>query len=437
MTTQTQGRAVVLGGSVAGLFAARVLSDRFSEVVVVERDRLADEPVVRKGVPQGRHVHSLWTPALTSLEALLPGLTAELVADGAVEADAGDMRWWHAGAFRVRPKVGVGLLIQSRTLFEHHVRRRVRALARVTVRDETEVLGLSGGPTRVTGVRLRAKRAGAVEEHLEAELIVDATGRTSNGTAWLQALGAETPEETELAVDIAYVTRQFKRRTNDLDAFRVLLVSPIGPAERRIAVLFPIEGDRWCATLAGWLGDHPPLDEAGWLEFARALPTPEFHEFVRGLEPVGEVSQFRFASNLRRHWERVRSPAERFVVLGDALCSFNPAYGQGMSVAAFETRALATALGDGLDGLPARYFKLAARVVDQAWALSAGEDLRHPEVKGKRPFGSSFINAWVARLHRMSHHDEVVHQAMVRVFSLEQPLTTLLSPKLLWRALVR
>ncbi|MEQ1571559.1 MAG: FAD-binding monooxygenase [Myxococcota bacterium] len=427
-------RAVVLGGSVAGLFVARVLADRFDEVVVVERDPLPDDAALRKGVPQGRHVHSIWSPALGYLEGLLPGLKSALLADGAVEADAGDMRWWHAGAFRVRPRVGIGLSIQSRALFEQHVRRRVRAVPRVVVRDEVEVVGLTGTAERVAGARVRER--GAAEQVLEADLVVDATGRTSRGSAWVAALGATPPAETELGVDIAYVTRQFHRRPGDLDAFRVLLVSPVGPAERRIGVLFPIEGDRWCATLAGWLGDHPPLDRQGWLEFARELPTPEFHAFVSELEPVGEISQFRFASNLRRHWEGARRPPERYVVVGDALCSFNPAYGQGMSVAAFETRGLGQALDGGLDGLGRRYFRAAARVVDQAWALSAGEDLRHPEVVGARPLGAPLINAYVARLHRASHRDEGVHRAMVSVFSLESPLTTLLTPRLAWRALV-
>jgi 2-polyprenyl-6-methoxyphenol hydroxylase-like FAD-dependent oxidoreductase len=427
-------RAVVLGGSIGGLFAARVLADHFDSVTVIERDRLADTADVRKGVPQARHVHSIWTPALSYLEGLLPGLTDGLKAAGAVEADAGrDFHWWHAGGFRVRPDVGVGLLIQSRALFELHVRRRVRTHARIEVRDETDVLGLTVESGRVTGARVKP-RAGE-EQVLPATLVVDATGRHTPAPRWLAEAALAAPSETELAVDIAYVSRRFRRRPDDMNRFRVLLISPVGPKERRIAVLFPIEGDQWCATLAGWLGDHPPLDEQGWLGFARDMPTPAFHDFVAALEPAGEMSQYRFASNLRRHYEKLPQPAEGFVALGDALCSFNPCYGQGMSVAAFEARELEHALRDGLDRLPKRYFARAARIVDQSWALSAGEDLRHPEVKGPRPTGSSFINAYVERLHRASHSQPEVHRAMVEVFSLHRPLTTLLTPRMALRAL--
>ena len=429
-------KAIVLGGSIAGLFSARVLADHFDEVVVLERDRLSDEGEARKGVPQGRHVHSIWSPALQYLEGLLPGLRQGLLSAGAVQADAGrDFHWWHAGGFRVRPDVGISCIIQSRELFESHVRRKVRAVPRVDLRDETEVLGLviEGGTVR--GVRCRP-RGHSGETLILSDLVVDALGRHTPIPKWCGEAGLPVPQQTELVVDIAYVTRRFRRRPGDLERFRVMLISPIGPAERRIAVLFPIEGDQWVATLAGWLGDHPPLDEAGWLAYAKSMPNRDWFDFVSQLEPLSSPSQYRFPSNLRRHWERIGSPPPRLLAVGDALCSFNPAYGQGMSVAAFETRALGACLRKGLERLPERYNRMAARVVDQAWALSAGEDLRHPEVKGRRPVGSALINAYVERLHRASHTREDVHRAMVEVFSLHRPLPTLLTPSMAVRALV-
>jgi 2-polyprenyl-6-methoxyphenol hydroxylase-like FAD-dependent oxidoreductase len=431
-------RAVVLGGSVAGLTAARVLSDTFDEVVVVERDPLDDTRQPRKGVPQGRHVHGIYSTGLLILESLFPGLRDDLLQSGAVEADMGsEFHWWHWGGFRLPQPAGVRALLQSRPLLEQQLRRHLRRVPRVVVKDETDVLApvASNDGSRVVGVRVRDRRAGQFETTLTADLVVDATGRGSRAPRWMEELGFQRPPETELFVDLAFATRIYRRRPSDLAPFKALVISPAGPAERRLGVIFPIEDERWSASLAGWVGDHPPLDEEGWLKFAASLPTPEFHRVVASAEPLGTIVQHKFPSNLRRHWERLSRWPERLVVLGDAMCSFNPAYGQGMTVASFECRELGACVAQGLDGLPRRFYRRAGAIVDRAWTLAAGEDLRFPQVRGPRPFGAEYVNAYIARLHRASHKDPTVLKALLEVMSLRRPPPWLMTPGMLWRAI--
>ena len=434
----TSRRAVVLGGSIAGLMAARVLSDSFDDVLVIERDRLDDTCQPRKGVPQGRHVHGIYSTGIFILDSLFPGLRAELLQGGAVEADMGaEFRWWHWGGFRLPKTAGVRALLQSRPLLEQHLRRQVRKLSRIVVKDDTDVVAAVGGDggSRVIGVRVRERGREQLESTVHAELVVDATGRGSRASRWMEELGFAPPPETELFVDLSYATRIYRRRASDLGPFKAMVVSPAGPMERRLGVLFPIENERWSATLAGWVGDHPPLDEKGWLAFAASLPTPELHRVLLAGEPLGEIVQHKFPSNLRRHWEGLRRWPERFVALGDAMCSFNPAYGQGMTVAAFECQALGECVKRGLEGLPARFYRQAGRIVDRAWTLAAGEDLRYPEVRGPRPFGAAFVNAYIARLHRASHKDGAVLKALLEVMSLRRAPPSLMTPRMLLRSI--
>jgi 2-polyprenyl-6-methoxyphenol hydroxylase-like FAD-dependent oxidoreductase len=431
--------AIVIGGSMAGLAAARVLAERFERVTVLERDALDGEGAPRKGVPQGRHVHSLYSTGLAVLEDLFPGLGRDLLAAGSTRADLGaDIRWWHWGGWRTVATVGRDMLFQTRPMLEGHVRRRLRAVPNVTIRGDADVARLIGERgARVTGVALRARRDGAAEETIAGDLVVDATGRGSRAPRWVEDLGFAAPRVTELRIDLAYASRVFRRRGDELGGVAAMAISPAGPAERRIGVIFPVEGDRYLVSLGGWVGDHPPTDEAGWLAFARALPTPELHDVLRRLEPIGEIAPYRVAANLRRHWEKLARVPEGFVVVGDAVASFNPAYGQGMTVAALEAIDLRTALASGLEGLPRRFFRRAARTVTRAWTLAAGEDLRFPEVTGPRPLGARAVNAYVAACHRATHRDPDVLRAMYSVFELQRRPEVLVAPGMLarvWRA---
>jgi 2-polyprenyl-6-methoxyphenol hydroxylase-like FAD-dependent oxidoreductase len=445
MTTTPSNRkishahAVVIGGSMAGLLAARVLSERFERVTILEKDHFPATAENRKSVPQGRHVHGLLAGGFRAMEALFPDLKDELLSAGAEVGDVvGDGRWHQFGRYKARFDSGLEGITVSRPLLEATVRGRVLALPNVGVVEGARVRGLltTADKSRVTGVRFQ--RSGGGIEALQADLTLDASGRGSRTPAWLGALGYPPPAEDEIRIDMGYTSRCYRREPSDLGGDFGAIVTGTPPHERRTGTMLRIDGDRWHVTLGGFLGDRAPADEAGFLAFARSLPAPDVYDFLEGAEPVSEFATYRFPSSLRRRYERLVRFPEGVLVTGDAVCSFNPVYGQGMSVAALEALALRESLaeqGESLDGLHRRFFHRAARVVDTPWGLAAGADFAYPEVEGKRPFGAALTNRYVAGLHAVAAHDEVVCRAFFEVLNLLAPPASLFRPRIALRVL--
>ncbi|MEV0358511.1 FAD-dependent monooxygenase [Nocardia sp. NPDC050697] len=431
-------RAVVLGAGIAGLLAARVLTENYSEVVVVERDSLDDG--WRRGVPQARHLHGLLDRGRTVLEELFPGFTAEVAARGATTAEALVGTRWYLGGARLAPtSTGLTSVMATRPLLEAVLRERVLALPEVRLHTGS-VRGLIGDAHAVRGVRVSGDAesvSGGTE--LAADLVIDATGRGSRAPQYLADLGAPTPAEERLEVDLGYASALFPRTEGQLDNHSSVIVST-GPDGRGGGAI-RVEGDRWHVTLAGMLGDHPPTDLPGFTAFAATLAAPDIHALVAGAEPLGEITPHRFRSPLRRRYERLRTVPAGFLVIGDALCSFNPLYAQGMAVAAQQALVLrgclATAARRSPDpALPARFYAAASAVVDVAWRLSAGSDLANPGVRGQRTARTRLTNAYVARAHRAAHADPVVARAFLRVGNLVDPPAALLRPALARRILL-
>jgi 2-polyprenyl-6-methoxyphenol hydroxylase-like FAD-dependent oxidoreductase len=285
----------------------------------------------------------------------------------------------------------------------------------------------------VVGARVQSAEAEA--RTLPAELVIDATGRGSRTPELLARLGFGKPRISEVGVDVGYATRLF-RRTRYVPGWKAMLVTPTPPATRRIGVLFPVEGQRWIVTLGGWFGEHPPTDEAGFMEFAKGLPSRDLHEFVRGLEPLSAIKAYRFPSSLRRHYEELTLP-DGFNVVGDAAASFNPIYGQGMTVAALEGLGLRDCLqkhrAGSIVGLSRAVQRMVARTIDIPWMVAVGEDLRYPEAIGSRPLPQRVINAYLARVHRASAHDADVALAFQRVMHMLEAPPSLLRPRTVWR----
>ena len=221
--------AVVLGASMGGLTAARVLADAYGRVTVVDRDLLPAPGVQRRGVPQGRHAHGLLARGREALEELFPGLTDELVARGALYGDIQlHGRWYNEGVRLRQAPSGLNSLSVSRPLLEGHVRRRLAAFPNVSIVDGCDVAGLVATPDRrrVTGVRMLRRGAGGPGQVLEADLVVDATGRGSRSPAWLAALGYEPPEQEAVRPRIAYASAVYRRRPAEhLDGDRVVIVA--------------------------------------------------------------------------------------------------------------------------------------------------------------------------------------------------------------------
>jgi 2-polyprenyl-6-methoxyphenol hydroxylase-like FAD-dependent oxidoreductase len=421
-------RAVVIGASMSGLLAARVLADHFTEVEVLDRDPLPAEPAHRKGVPQGRHAHGLLAAGGRALEQLFPGLMRELVARGATEGDAAqDLRWFQFGVYKARFHSGIEGTFLSRPLLESAVRARVAALPNVTVRQGVDVRGLAHRDGRVIGVE--CGDAGGGTTLRPAVLVVDASGRGSRTPAWLTAMGYDAPQEETVPVDVTYTTRVLERRPGEMDGSLGMIVPPRAPAETRGAALLAMEGDRWILTLIGMVGDRAPADDAGFLAYARSLGAPEIGALVASARPLSEFVTYRFAANVRRRYERLRRFPRGLVVIGDALASFNPIYGQGMTVASREALALDAALREGAyDAVAPRFFRRAARVIDNPWTLTVGEDLRYPQVPGPRPLPVRLLHRYIGALHYASATDAAVCRAFHRVANMLAAPPSLLHP---------
>lgn len=437
MSEQAGRHAVVIGASMSGLLASRVLSAYFDRVTLLERDEVTGEAVPRKGQPHARHLHSLLAQGLAIFERFFPGLREDLCAGGAMLGDMGaDMRWHAYGGYRRQFASGMTGVLMTRAFLEQCVRRRVLALPNVTVRSRTDVDQPVDAGGRITGVRVDGNGAGP--EVVEADLVVDASGRGTATPKWMEALGYGRPEESAVKINMGYSTRFFHRRPGDLEGAKLVLVSAHLPGIRRSGYVFPVEGDRWMATLGGWGGEYPPADESGFLEHARGLAAPDVHALLSRLEPMSDIVQHRLPSNLRRHYERMRRWPERYLVMGDAVASFNPVYAQGMTSAAMQAAVLDGVLaerGDGLDGLRERYFPAVARVVDMAWRLAVGEDFRALTTSGPKPPGTDMINAYVTRVHRATQSDPAVYRAFLDVMNLVRPASTLLRPRMVWRVM--
>jgi 2-polyprenyl-6-methoxyphenol hydroxylase-like FAD-dependent oxidoreductase len=429
-------RAVVLGAGIAGLTAARVLAGHGVAVTLVERDRLAEGVGHRPGVPQSRHVHALLTRGSRELERLFPGLTSELLAAGALELDWTEQRIRSLMGWSPRYTSGLRSVFCSRELLEGAVRRRVLALPQVKALDIRDAVGLVGDSRRVTGVRVRVRGvpSQAGTSTLEADLVVDATGRASSTPRWLEALGLEAPRESVVSSQLGYASQEFSMPAGFAEDWRLLVVRQPAPSTRA-AALYPIEGNRWFLTLAGHGGELSSHDQQGFLEFARSIDG--IAEVIDASQPVGPVHGYRRTENRWRHWEGGGDWPEGLVVLGDAMCSFNPAYGQGMTVATLQ----AVRLDDVLTERPwgptsARAVqRRAAGVLRGAWTLATQEDFREPSALGHRSPATRVAHRYTDLVLRAATRDVAVNTRFFEVAHLVRPAAALAEPSMVRRVL--
>ena len=429
--------ALVIGASVAGLLAARVLSDTYERVTIVERDELPAIGQNRKAVPQGSHAHVMLASGQRSIEELLPGITDELFAAGAQSCKSlREVRFVIAGHELTREASGADVLLASRPLIEGHVRRRVLALANVTVRERCDAVDLltSSDRERVTGVRVRGRSGAGGEEPLDADLVIAASGRAARVPALLEALGYPRPKEDRLAVDLMYVSRRVRLQPGALDEDKLVLIGARPGLPRGVMLI--AQEDHWILTASGYGAEHhPPTDEGGYLEFIATVAPPVVVAAISESEPLGDIVTHGFPANQRRRYERLKRFPDGLLVVGDAISNFNPLYGQGMSVAALEATALRRCLEGAEQRLAKRFFRAAGKVVNQAWDMAVGGDLALPEVQGHRPLAQRLTNAYVERLLRVAERDPVVAGAFGDVGDLLAPPQEVMRPRILWRVL--
>jgi len=438
-TARLGEHAVVLGASMAGLLAARVLGDFYTRVTVVERDALGDSVIARRGVPQGRQIHALLMRGAQAMEELLPGFLEELTADGAAEFDGADLsKLYFCMNGHVAVRTGASTQIRSynmtRPFLEGHVRRRVRALANVTFLDDHDVADISLTPDgRVTGARV-VGRTRQVESELTADLVVDATGRGARTPATLKRFGYDPPAEDEVGVDLVYVS-QLVRWPGDALHEMGVIVAPV-PGRPTGFAFMKCEHDTAFVTVFGMAGNDPPVDLPGMCAFAEGFSPPHVLAAARSAEPLGRAARHRFPSSRWRRYDKARRFPDGLIVVGDAVCSFNPIYVQGMTVAALEALLLRDCLSAGTDDLPRRFFRAAAKPIGQAWQLAVGGDLSLPEIEGTPPLATRLLNGYVDRVLTAAEYDISVLEQFMKVAWLVDSPVKLMRPQIVRRAVL-
>jgi 2-polyprenyl-6-methoxyphenol hydroxylase-like FAD-dependent oxidoreductase len=375
------------------------------------------------------------------LDELFPGLVGDMIAGGLpVIRDFAELRFAPGGHLLcLRGRPGEPFICQaSRPYLEGHVRARVRGLPAVEIVDRCEIVGLvtTAARDRVTGVRLLHLAAdGAAEETLDADLVVDATGRGGRTPVWLATIGYDQPSEEQLTIQLKYATRHLRLRPGALGGQKMVSIGA-QPGRPTGFVLFAQEQDRWILTAIGYDGHHPPTDPEGFLAFVEAIAPPDVFAAIRDAESFDEIVAHRFPANLRRRYERLRRFPAGLLVFGDAICSSNPAYALGMSVAALQAEALRNSLAGGDRDLARRFFRAAAIPVGMAWQLTVGADLALPQVTGPRPLPVRVINAYVNRVLIAAEHDPAVAEQFMRVVALQAPSKRVFRPSTALRVLL-
>lgn len=433
--------AVVIGGGLAGLTAAQVLVEHFDRVTVVERDHLPDTPDHRPGVPQSHHAHGLGLRGRAAIPQLFPGIEDELLADGAELAhDSLPLQVVSPmGTLPLAPLPDVTLF--GRVLLEHRIRCRVAAHGTVRFVTGTEAIGLRPAPSgcRVDGLHVRSRDTGE-RSTLDADLVVDASGRGSRAPTWLRELGYGEVEEEVVSSGTGYASRMYAKPDGWPDDWQMLIVNGRAPDNPRAGLVLGIDNGQWQITLSGMDGSAPPTDEEGFVGWARDLPDPSVHEAIRVARPLTPIRGWRSPTNRLRHFERMRAWPSGFVVTGDGVCATNPIYGLGMSVAATDALVLADALArhgsDVTGGFTADFRRRIARNIATPWLVSSTEDLRWPGVTlhgRSRTVGTTLVHRYLDVLLRAAVHDPVLAEMYYQMIMLVRAPRSLFGPRVMAR----
>ena len=434
-------QAIVIGAGIGGLSAARALADYFEQVMVLERDTMPVAPIHRVGTPQAQHVHGLLASGLNALRALFPNFEQDLVQAGAVPLRAGlDVRV-ERPEFNPFPQRDLGWIgySMSRPLLEHTVRQQLKGHRNIIVRQQCRaenVLATSDGG-RVQAVQ--CENRDGTSELLTADIVIDASGRGNLTLALLESTNRPRPEETVIGVDCHYTTALIAIPPTAPTDWKGVFTFPEAPASTCGALMLPIENNRWIATLGGRHGVSASGEWEGFLRYAKQLRTSTVYDAIKHCTPPERLPQFGFPESVWRHFERLPDLPIGLLPLGDAICRFNPVYGQGMSVAVQEASVLhrllnaRSALGDPLVGLSAAFFQEAVPLIEAPWAIAASLDFIYPQTRGERPANIEGAHKFGRALNRIAARDPAVHKLTIEVQHLLKPRGALLTPELVDR----
>ena len=430
-------RAIVIGGSIAGMMAAAALSRHFAAVTILERDGLEDETRPRKGVPQGNHVHVLLTSGMQALEQYFPGILDEMMAEGVDPIKwSEDMRWFQAGSWKTRTPCGIVFYPQSRVSLEGRIRARVSKLPGVKIQTGASVQGLLFDKTResVTGVRIQTA---AGESNIPADLVLEAGGRGSRALKWLEELGYPAPPVENLAINLVYVSRIYQKTSAPRD-WKGLASHPL-PDVPRGGILLPIDHERWILTVFGYNGEHPTPESESILPFLKNLPVPDLYETLADAKPLSEPIRFNYPQEIRQRFDRLERFPGGFLLMGDAMCSVDPVFGQGMTLSCKEALALDKLLGANLSAsaLRRKFFAACQNIIEVPWLITMSEALRFKKTPGNRSLIIRFLQWYTGYIFDLSASDVEVYRAFLDVMHLLAGPEALLRPKVLVKVLAR
>ena len=430
-------RAIVVGASISGLLTGSVLKKYFDEVILIDKEELNAGPNPRKAVPQGNHTHAILTPTIKMLKKYLPEVMENLRAAGAQLADAGENWRFHVhGNYLSNGKAGQALIGSTRPFFEHHVRQTVADMPGLEILTATTFKSwlTTADGKGVSGIVVDDRQG---ERELTADLFVDARGQASGICSELATLGYDRPPEEEVQVDLGYTSRLYRHDQYKAD-WSLLTIYPSPPRSWSGGLIEKVENDKWIVTQFGYFGDHAPADEKGFMQHAQNLDVPLVAEFLEKGSPISDFETFGTRICRMRRFEKLASFPDRLLVVGDAVCSLNPIYGQGMTKAAKE----ADHLGDSLEshyasnnsirGFSDSYRRSLPGVgAEWAWQLTSGADLSYPQAKGKRPFGNDLMAWYIKRLFIASFRNYGARKRLFDVLMLEKSPATAFSPRMI------
>ncbi|WP_053362363.1 FAD-dependent monooxygenase [Bacillus sp. FJAT-27251] len=437
-------KVIIIGGGMAGKLAARVLSDVFQEVIILEKDSETLTPAPRNGVPQGKHIHALLHAGEHGLEKLFPGVTDCFHSSGAVKINSTkDLAWYHHGVWKFRYDGGYTTTLQTRPHLEWHIDQHIHKISNIKVLYNHSVTRYvyQDQENRIAGVEGRDSSDSRFT--LLADLVVDASGASSLSSRWFNAHDIHIPTD-KVEIGLTYASQLVELPDNKNRDWKIKLLYPNPPAEKIAGSISNVEGNRYLVTFIGYHdeidGKEILKDERALLELARKLPKSDIHEELQTAKALSSVSVFRVPHILWRKVDKAQNLPEGLLLIGDSLCRIDPFFGQGMSIAVLEALALQDIFQN--QQRPQQksinaFHKKAGNIIAPIWNMVLTEDFRYPATKGKKPFGLPFLQWYAKNIFLLSSENPKIYDGFIKVMNLKRPMTILMHPKILIRVLKR
>ncbi|OHX48525.1 FAD-dependent oxidoreductase [Cytobacillus oceanisediminis] len=437
-------KAVIIGGGISGKLAARVLSEIFQEVIILERDSEPHGPFPRKGVPQGEHIHALLFSGANGLEELFPGITEKFNASGAVKINSTqDISWFHHGVWKLRYVGDYTTILQTRPHLEWHIEQYLKNIPNVTIQYSQNVQNFIyiEEENRITGVEI-INGSNSIRT-LNADLIVDASGVNGLSSRWLNKREVHIPEET-VKIDLSYFTKTLQLPDNQNRDWSIKLLYPNPPFEKIGGGISKVEGNRFLVTFMGY---HNEINEKeilksdnSFIEIAKKLPKLDIYQELKVATALSSTSTYRVPNITWRRFDKVNNFPNGLLMIGDTICRIDPFFGQGMSIAVMEALALKELLTNETytnQKMIETFHQQAVKIISPIWNMVITEDFRYPETIGKKPAGLS-IQQWYAKnIFLLSSENKDIYNSFIKVMHLLRPTSTLMHPRIIKSVLKR